>query len=230
MHVLNACAEVVLPRLVMVSTTMVYGASPKNPNFLSEGHELHGHRESRFINDKVRAERQVLRFAKENPSTQVAVLRFAPILGPTVNNLFTRFLARPVAPVMMGYDPLMQFVHEDDAVDAFKLACDEDHPGPFNIVGDGVLPYSTILAMMGKVPIPVPHFMAYPVAQALWATQVFDAPPNFLDFLRFLCVADGARAREVMGYRPRYDIKSTILDFLGVAAERHDLASEEGRA
>ena len=62
--------------------------------------------------------------------------------------------------------------------------------------------------------------MAYPLAQALWATQVFDAPPNFLDFLRFLCVADGARAREVMGYRPRYDIKSTILDFLRRSIDR----------
>src|SRR5262249_46324528 len=88
----------------------------------------------------------------------------------------------------------------------------------FNIVGDGVLPYSTILAMMGKVPLPLPHFVAYPLSQALWMTQIFDAPPNFLDFLRFLCVADGERAKRVLGFRPRYDIKATINDLLGVGA------------
>ena len=73
--------------------------------------------------------------------------------------------------------------------------------------------------MMGKVPLPVPHFLAYRVSQALWMTQVFDAPPNFLDFLRFLCVADGAKVKRVMGFQPRYDIKETINDFLGVRPE-----------
>jgi UDP-glucose 4-epimerase len=80
-----------------------------------------------------------------------------------------------------------------------------------------VLPYTTILAMMGKVPIPMPHFIARPLSRALWATQIFDSPPNFLDFLRFLCVADGARAKRVMGFEPRYDIKAIIHDFLGVS-------------
>jgi UDP-glucose 4-epimerase len=215
MHVLNACAEVVLPRLLMLSTTMVYGASPKNPNFLTEGHELHGHRESRFINDKVRAERQVLRFAKENPSTQVAVLRFAPILGPTANNLFTRFLARPVAPVMMGYDPLMQFVHEQDAAEALRIAVERDCEGPFNIVGKGVLPYTTVLALLGRIPAPLPYVVARTVSRALWATQIFNSPPSLLDFLRYLCVADGSRARRELGFQARFGIRRTILDFLG---------------
>src|SRR5262249_56726982 len=87
-----------------------------------------------------------------------------------------------------------------------------------NIVGDGVLPYSTILAMMGKVPVPLPHFVAYPLSRTLWATQIFDSPPHFLDFLRFLCVADGAKAKRVMGFSPVFDIKATIHDFLGIAA------------
>jgi UDP-glucose 4-epimerase len=229
-HVLNACSEAKIRKLLLWSSTIVYGADPLNPNFLSEDHPLKGNPRSRFVSDKVEVERETARFARENPDTIISVLRTAPILGPRVRNYVTRFFARPLCPTLMGYDPLMQFVHEDDAIDAFKLACDQDFPGAFNIVGDGVLPYSTILAMMGKMPLPIPHFLAYPLAQALWATQIFDAPPNFLDFLRFLCVADGARARAIMGYRPRYDIKATILDFLGVGAGVVDLASEGGRA
>ena len=143
MHVLNACAEAVPARLVLASTTLVYGASPENPNFLRESDQLRGHPDSRFINDKVRAEDQARRFATDHPSTKVAILRFAPLLGPTVTNLFTRFFSRPIAPVMMGYDPLLQFIHETDAARALKLAVDRDVPGPFNVVGDGVLPYST---------------------------------------------------------------------------------------
>ena len=95
MHVLNACAGVEPRRLVMISTTLVYGAHPKNPNFLIEDAELRGHRDSRFVNDKVRAERQVQRFAKEHPRVEVCILRFAPDPGAhRVSNMYTRFLAR----------------------------------------------------------------------------------------------------------------------------------------
>jgi UDP-glucose 4-epimerase len=183
---------------------------------------------SRFVNDKVRAERQVARFASEHSDTTVTVLRFAPLLGPTVSNFFTRFFSRPVAPVLMGYDPLMQFVHEADAVDALQLAVDRDVRGPLNIVGDGVLPYTTILALMGKLPVPMPRFVAYPVSRALWATQIFDSPPNFLDYLRFLCVADGGRAHDLLGFHPRFDLKRTILDFLGVSDDPLDVTRAHG--
>lgn len=230
MHVLNACAAAVPARFIMASTTMIYGASPHNPNFLTEEHELRGHADSRFINDKVRAEKQALEFAARNPGTQVSTLRFSPILGPTVTNFFTRFFSRPVAPVMMGRDPLLQFIHELDAVRAIKLAVDRDIEGPLNIVGKGVLPYSTVLALMGKVPLPMPHFLARPLSRALWATQVFDSPPSFLDFLRFLCVADGKRAERELGFKALFNIKRTILDFLGVTFDDDtpDIARAQG--
>ncbi len=217
MHVLNAAAECHVRKLVVWSQTLVYGAHPLNPNFLSEEHELRGEAtKSRYVRDKVEVERQVRRFRKENPDTIVTTLRTAATLGPTIRNFATRFFMRPVAPTLMGYDPLMQLVHEADVTDAFVRAVDADLAGEFNIVGHGVLPYSTILAMMGKIPLPMPHFVAHPVSRLLWATQIFDSPPNFLDFLRFLCVADGAKAERVMGFVPRYDIKATIADFLGL--------------
>jgi UDP-glucose 4-epimerase len=219
MHVFNALAELRPARVVMISTTLVYGASPDNPNFLSENHELRGHTDSRFINDKVRAEQQARRFADEHPEVAVAILRFCPILGPTITNFYTRFFSRPISPKMMGYDPLMQFIHERDAVRALKLAVDREVRGAYNIVGKGVLPYTTVLALMGKVPLPLPHFLARPLSRALWVTQVFDSPPSFLDFLRFLCVADGRRARAELGFSALFNIKRTIHDFLGVTAD-----------
>ncbi len=220
LHVLNACAECLVRKVVVWSQTVVYGAHPLNPNFLTEDHELRGDKSrSRFVKDKVEVERQVRKFRGENPETIVTTLRTAATLGPTIRNFATRFFSRPVAPTLMGFDPVMQMVHESDVSDAFVRAVDGDFPGEFNIVSDGVLPYSTILAMMGKIPLPMPHFLAYPLSQALWATQVFDSPPNFLDFLRFLCVADGDKAKRVMGFAPRYDIKATIHDFIGMTAQ-----------
>jgi UDP-glucose 4-epimerase len=236
MHVLNATGEAKLHKLVMLSSTLVYGAYPTNPNFLTEAHEPKGHPRSRFVNDKMEAERQARRFGHENPDTIVTVLRAAATLGPRINNFATRFFARPVCPVLMGYDPLMQFVHESDLVDAFRIAVDEDHRGTYNIVGEGVLPYTTVLAMMGRVPLPLPRFLAFQISQAMWMTQVFDSPPNFLDYIRFLCIADGGKARRELGFRPRHDIKAAVKDFLGILpnpapSPAHSPApSDDGRA
>ena len=228
MHVLNACAAVPPRRLVTVSTTLVYGAHPDNPNFLDETAELRGHRDSRFINDKVRAEKQIATYAGEHHGVEVCTLRFAPLLGPTVSNLHTRFFSRPFAPVMMGHDPLLQFVHEQDAAWALRRAVNSNATGPFNIVGKGVLPYTTVLAMLGRVPLPLPYLVARQLSKALWATQLVGSPPSFLDFLLYLCVADGARAKRELGFTPRLSIKRTIWDFLGVAPE--DGATDVARA
>ncbi|HEY4241265.1 MAG TPA: NAD-dependent epimerase/dehydratase family protein [Kofleriaceae bacterium] len=228
MHVLNACAGAQTRRVVMISTTLVYGAHPKNPNFLTEDSELKGHRDSRFVNDKVRAEKQVQRFAREHANAEVCILRFAPILGPTISNMYTRFFSRLVAPVMAGHDPLMQFVHEQDAAFALATAVHGRATGAFNIVGKGVLPYTTVLALLGRVPVPMPQIVARQLTKVLWATQLVGSPPSFLDFLLYLCVADGGKARRELGFSPQLSIKRTILDFLGVAPE--DGATDVARA
>ena len=66
------------------------------------------------------------------------------------------------------------------------------------------------------------------LTKALWATQVSKSPPSLLDFLLYLCVADGARARRELGFTARLNIKRTIHDFLGVQPE--DDATDVARA
>ena len=155
-------------------------------------------------------------------------MRFAPILGPTISNMYTRFFSRPVAPVMMGHDPLMQFVHEQDAAYALQKAVESRATGVFNIAGKGVLPYTTVLALLGRVPLPMPQLVARQLTKILWTTQLVGSTPSFLDFLLYLCVADGARARRELGFSPTFSIKRTILDFLGIAPE--DGATDIARA
>jgi UDP-glucose 4-epimerase len=128
----------------------------------------------------------------------------------------------------MGHDPLMQFVHEQDAAYALQQAVESRAVGAFNIVGKGVLPYTTVLALLGRVPLPMPQLIARQLTKIMWATQLVGSPPSFLDFLLYLCVADGARARRELGFSPRLSIKRTVLDFLGVAPE--DGATDVSRA
>jgi UDP-glucose 4-epimerase len=212
MHLLVAARHAQVQKLVLWSQTLLYGAHPSNPNFLAERHPLRASKEG-FFADKIAAEAEAQRFDQRAPGSVVTILRTAPILGPTVNNFLTRYLARKLVPTMMGFDPLVQFVHEIDAIAAFKLAIDRDVPGTFNIVGDGVLALSTVIKLAGRIAVPIPHPVAETFVQLGWLAQVAEAPPSFLKYLRFLCVADGQKARDEMGFRPAYTSREALLDF-----------------
>jgi UDP-glucose 4-epimerase len=213
MHALVAARHAQVNKLVMWSQTLLYGAHPSNPNFLSERHPLRASVNEPFFADKIEAEGEAYRFAQRAQGAIVTILRTAPILGPTVANYVTRYLSRKLVPTMMGYDPLLQFLHEVDAIAALKLAVDRDVPGTFNVVGDGVLPLSTVIKLAGRVAVPVPYPIARTVTALGWAAQIADAPPVFLKYLRFLCIADGRKAWDTMGFRPAYTTREALLDY-----------------
>lgn len=212
-HVLVAARHAAVRKVVMWSHTLLYGANPSNPNYLTERHPLRAPAGEPWFADKMEAEAEVARFAEQAPRSVVTVLRTAPILGPTVHGFLTRYLARRLVPTAMGFDPLVQFLHEVDAIAAFKLAIDRDHPGVYNVVGDGVLPLSTVIKLAGRLALPIPHPLAHTFGAALWLAQLVEAPPSFLSYLRYVCVADGAKAKRDLGFRPAYTTREAVLDF-----------------
>lgn len=218
MHAFVAARQANVQKLVLGSQTLLYGAHATNPNFLTEKHPLRAPTDEPYFADKIAAEEEARRFSERTAGATVTILRTAPILGPTSRTFLTRYLSRRVVPTMMGFDPLLQFVHEVDAIAAFKLAVERDVPGTYNVVGDGVLPLSTVIKLAGRVALPIPHPIAEPITAGLWMAGLAEAPPAFLPFLRFLCVADGERARREMGFRPAYTTREALLDF--VSAQR----------
>lgn len=226
LHVLSACARARVRKVVLASTTLVYGPHPENPNYLDEGRALRGLPHVSWLHDKISAEAQLGLFAARCPGAIATSLRAAPTLGPRVHNLVSGFFSRPLVPVVLGADPLLQFVHEEDLLDAFKLVIDGDHPGAFNIVGDGVLPYATVRALLGRVPVVLPEGALRLLGGALWRARLGGTPPGLAAYLRYLCVADGEKARRRLGFSPRWDIRAIIEDFLGEATAS---AVEAGR-
>lgn len=216
MYVLDACAASrKVRKFIMASTTEVYGAHPTNPNFLSEEHPLRGGFKSRFLRDRIEAETQVQKYAKKHPETVVTILRPCTILGPHIKNYKTSWLQRPVILTVMGYDPLFQSVHEDDVIRAFKMAIDKDYPGVFNVVGDGVIPLSKALKLAGKLTVAIPAPVLYPMTQLAWYLNIFPAPASRLDFLKYILVADGEKAKKIMGFVPQHSTKEALLAFIG---------------
>jgi len=219
LHVMNACAAAKVRRLVVASSTMLYGPWPDNPNFLTEEHPLRGHPNAHSVNNRVEVESMLARWRTRHPDTEVTVLRSCWILGPRYSDRVTRYLSLPVVPKLLGYDPLMQFVHEEDCLHAFERATLAPHPGVFNVVGRGVLPLSTILRLAGKRVLSLPARLLYRMAYYPSQSQTGDPPDGFYDYLRHLWVADGARGWEAFG-EPFYTTKEAWISFVSAIRMR----------
>jgi len=164
LHVMHACSAAKLRRLVVASSTMLYGPRPDNPNFLTESRPLRGHPQAHCVQNRIEVEELLTDWARRHPETELSVLRHCWVMGPSYADHVVRYFERQVVPVMLGYDPLLQFIHEEDLVNAFERATLESHPGVFNVVGTEVLPLSTVLALAGKRALPLPSPLVYRLA------------------------------------------------------------------
>lgn len=214
LNLLAACAAAGVGHVLMRSFTAVYGARGQNPNFLTEERPLAPETSLAWVRDKLEAEHHAASFARRYRDMAVGVLRFAPLLGPGVHNFYTRLLDHRVVPVLLGYDPLVQMLHPDDALDAVDAALERRARGPYNVVPTRPITLLTALHTAAKVPVSVPHPLAYPAADLLWAAGLADAPGGFIDYARYLFVADGEKAERELGFRPRHSSRDALVAYL----------------
>ncbi len=217
MHVLAAAARTKPERLVLASMTALYGARAQAPAILSEDGPLTGCPGSRFINDKVEVERQFAAFREANSEVETVILRFAPLVGPTSDNPVTRWLRTGLIPTMMGYDPLWQALHENDAAEALQraLVCP---PGVYNVAADGVMPLSGVIRQAGARGLPLPGPVLRTVVSALESVGRTSVPDALLDYLRYSLVADASRAPAALGFLPRYSMAEALSSLQEVQA------------
>jgi UDP-glucose 4-epimerase len=210
---MHACAAAKVSRLVWLSSTSLYGPWPDNPNFLSESHPLRGHPDAHSVRNRVEAEVLLAGWCARHPDAEVTVLRSGCVMGPEYEDHRVRHFASPVVPTLLGYDPLLQFVHEEDVLDALVRAVLERHPGVYNLVGRGVLPLSTILSLAGKRSLPLAPSIFYRVNHWLHQRSTGDPPAGFYDYLRWLWVADGERGWNAFG-EPVYSTREAWISFV----------------
>jgi UDP-glucose 4-epimerase len=209
MKVLGACAEANVRKVVLRSSTLVYGAHSTNSAFLRENHALQGSRNYGYIRDMVEIEAFCNGFRGQSPHVLLTILRFAHIVGPRAETPMTRFLRDEETPVLLGFDPRMQVIHEVDVSHALVHAVTHDAPGVFNVAADGVMPLIRLTGLAGKLPMPVLHPMAYLGVSLLGPHYA----PIDLDYLRYPCVADLQKMHTELEFVPQYTAEEALREF-----------------
>jgi UDP-glucose 4-epimerase len=212
MNILAACSGADSPvrKFVFKSSTHYYGSEQDDPAFFTESMRRPHPPRTRLERDIVEAEAAVAEFAEKNPDVTVTLLRCANVLGPDVETTFTRMLAFPAVPMVLGFDPRLQFVHEDDVVHALEHAALESIPGTFNGAADGVLALSEAIDLIGKRALPIlPPFGAGLLAAPLRRLG-FRIPDEMMNLLRFGRGVDN-RLYKLAGFEYGYTSRETVI-------------------
>ena len=198
-----------VPKLVLISSANVYGPRPDNPQFLSEEAPLLAADRFSDIRDLVELDMLAQSFFWKHPKTETVILRPAHILG-TVKNAPSNYLRLKVVPTLMGFDPMIQVVHQDDVVHAIRRALRPGVRGIFNIAGPTPVSLSRALKILDRPTLPFPHTFAKLGVERMWRWRMTSFPAPELDFIRYVCMVDDSRARQVLGYEPRFDLEQTL--------------------
>jgi UDP-glucose 4-epimerase len=204
---LDLCRKYYVKQVIVHSTFYVYGASPYNPALLDEDAPLKASEVTQDLVDSVELESLAQIYLWKYPELNITLLRPCNILGPGVRNSMSLLLSRPLAPVLMGFSPLMQFVHVDDMADAYVVALEQNRPGIYNVAPDDWVAYQEAVTQCGCRRLPVlsiPPAVPKLVSSLLNWNAFF--PPYLINYFKYPVIIEGRLFRETFGWKPKRNL------------------------
>ncbi len=203
--IMNLCVQHGVKSLVVLSTFHIYGADPANHIPIAEDEPLRAGLEFPQIADAIQMDNMATTWVYRHPEVKTCVLRATNIVGPTLHNTLTQFLRLRHVPYLLGFNPMMQFLHEDDLADAIITSWQSGLTGVHNVATDEIVPWRTAIALTRARTFPIPA----PVADVfLRATGNF--PGYLIDFFRYPCVITDRSLRQQIPWTPRHSLEQTL--------------------
>lgn len=208
--VFEHCATYGVKHAVFVGRHTFYGAGPDSPLFHTEDEPPMALATFPELSDLVAADLFAATALWRNPELTTAVLRICYTLGDSGHGTLATFLRGPRVPTVLGFDPLFQFLHEDDVVTAITLALEKKVRGIFNVAGPQPVPLSVIVRETGRHVLPCPEFL---LNLAIGRFGLPSLPPGALGHIKYPVVVDAAAFRAATGFTHAFDEVQTMRAF-----------------
>ena len=213
-------------KVAVKSAALVYGSSPKDPYWFRETDRRVAPARTSVERSLLEVEGYVRDFARDNPHVCLSLLRFSNVIGPDISTPLIDALGLPFVPKVAGYDPRFQLVHEDDVVSALLFAIDRQVPGIYNVAGDGMLPWSEIMAIAGKQGIPMPPFGIGMATEPLRRLGLVNLAPELIELLKYGRGIDN-RAFKHAGFRYQYTTAAAVEAYVQALRLAKTVGSKE---
>ncbi|MGV0836641.1 SDR family oxidoreductase [Mycolicibacterium thermoresistibile] len=201
-------------RVILKSSSEVYGSDAHDPVLFTEECDARRPPGDGFARDSIDIEGYARGLARRRPDIAVTILRLANMIGPAMETALTRFLARPVVTTVLGRDPRLQLLHEQDALGALEHATIAGKPGTFNIAAPGIIMMSQAIRRAGRIALPVPWSALTVVDSLVRATRYTELDREQLNYLSHGRVMDTTRMREDLRYRPKWTTVEAFDDYV----------------
>src|SRR5271165_557408 len=201
-------------RVVLKSTSEVYGSSPHDPVMFTEDSSSRRPFREGFPKDSLDIEGYTRGLGRRRPDIAVTILRLANMIGPAMDTALSRYLAGPIVPTVLGHDARLQLLHEQDALGALERGTMAGKAGTFNIAADGIIMMSQAIRRSGRIPLPVPGFGVWAIDSLRRATRYTEVTREQLNYLSYGRVMDTTRMRVELGFSPRWTTLEAFDDYL----------------
>ena len=205
-QLLDYCASYGVRRLVVLSSSYVYGALPDNPCYMTEDAPLNVSRTYPEVRDLAEVDALCGAFLWRYPHIKTSILRPVNTLGNTVHSAVSRYLKLAYVPTILGFDPMLQFIHEEDLAEAVAVSLEKGIHGFFNVTGPGAVPLKVAIRESGGRPVGIPESVARVVIGNLFRLGLFPFPPGAIDFVKYPCTVEGSRFRAATGFSPVFTL------------------------
>lgn len=213
---LEACQQASVKHVVYLSSHTVYGAHPDNPIPLTEDSPLRPIRGFQYSWDKAEADRMFQDFMKSHADVSVTIVRPCFVLGPKGHGSVSTGMFKPVMMRLIGYDPQLQFIHEDDLADLLSTLISQREPGVFNVAGEGSLSYRQVIAATRKPCVALPASLMAPLMAISWRLHLqSESPPAGTEFIKYPIVISTAKVKKATGFQIRYSSYEALLSYIG---------------
>lgn len=197
-------------RFIVLSTFHIYGAHPHNHTPIFEDEPLRAGTGFPQIGDAIQLDNQAVMWIWRYPEVRTAVLRPCNVIGPDIQNAMSRLLRQSVKPVMLGFNPMVQFIHQDDLVRALLACLLSDGVGVFNLAGRSCIPWREALEISGGYVVSVPATIAS-LGLSLLRKVTPVLPSYMVNFTKYPCLISDEAFRRAFNWAPTVDTMEAIL-------------------
>lgn len=171
--------------VVLVSSAMVYGASPNNPVPITEEAVLRPDVDFVYARQLATAEALVDGWRGEQPGRSSTVLRPVVTMDATSSSSLARAVAAGFGQRFGEEDPPAQFVHLDDLVAAVVLGVERRLDGVFNVAPDGWVAGERVRELTGSsLRLKLPERVSEVWSGLQWRFQRGPIPPGLRPYTR----------------------------------------------
>ncbi len=215
MQLFAACQKApAVRRVVLKSTSEVYGSSTRDPVVFTEDCTSRRPLGSGFARDSLDIEGYARGLGRRRPDIAVTILRLANLIGPAMDTALSRYLAGPLVPTVLGRDARLQLLHEQDALGALERGTMAGRAGTFNIGADGIIMMSQAIRRVGRIALPVPGFGVWAVDSLRRLNNYTEINREQLNYLSFGRVMDTTRMKAELGYHPKWSTAEAFSDYV----------------